>query len=690
MKRPAEVIVKNYKEMIGIYLVLVLLSLVGMGFVSIEYDLSTYLPKEMNSIQGKERLDQEFNIRGTASLMIKSKDLHYIQEVKSNINALPQVNRVLWLDDVEDIRKPREFFDPQITKQFLQGEYSLLEIQFKEGNDTLNTKEAIDEINKMIEADYYIGGPAAISKTMQDTTNREMVYYTLVAFIIITMILLLSSRAYHEPILFFITIGVAILMNMGTNLIFGSISSNTYAVSNILQLAVSMDYSIFLLHRYHEENHIRDKKQAMTIAIEKTFSATSASALTTVCGFLALVFMKYEIGQDMGLVLAKGVLLSLISVITLMPCLILLVDEKMSKYQHPILLPDFKKSAHWLVKFKHIALFIAIILVIPAYLGQSKVQYYYSTGKTLSAQSPGIVANEKIQEVFGHRNELVVVIPKGDPVQIQALINEIKAVEAVESVEGLYSMVDPYLPDLMIPQEVRENFESQNYTYFIVNILAEEESLQTTATIEAIHDIVDHYDGEGYITGESAIYLDLQQVTAKDFNRVNRISILLITLVLLITFKSLLIPGLLVFVIQLGIWINLSIPYFQGISLNFISFIIIGAIQLGATVDYAILFTSRYRENLGGLPPLEAMKKTIGDTGRAILTSGLILMAGTLSVSFITTIRSASELTLLIGRGALISLILVFTLLPALLLIFHPIIKYTTLGWPQTSDLKGE
>ncbi|WP_017413381.1 efflux RND transporter permease subunit [Clostridium tunisiense] len=684
MKKFSRFIVKNQKLIIVFYSALVLISLIAGRFVSIEYDLSSYLPKSMNSIMGKEKLQSEFTINGSATLMIKSNDINYILEIKKSIVSIPGIKEAIWLDDVEDVKKPLEFFDKKLSKRFISGEYSLLQIQFTESNDALITREALDKVNKLIDKEHYFGGPAAISKDMQDTTSKEMIYYSVVAFLIITIILLISTNAYYEPILFFVTIGVAIVLNAGTNIIFGKISSNTNSVSSILQLAVSMDYSIFLLHRFHEENKDGNKNEAMARAIEKTFSSVSSSALTTVCGFLALLWMNYGIGKDMGLVLAKGVFFSLVAVVTLMPCLILAVDEKLGKYKHKAYMPGFEKISGFMVKSRVVTLIIAALIVAPTFLGQSKLEYYYSTEKTLSESSKSAIANEKIQQVFGKSNELILIIPKEDKIKINNLIEEIKTVENVDAVQGLYSMVDPTLPGEIIPKEVKETFESEKFTYMIINLLSSTEGKGTTKAIEEIRRISSEYYSEWYLTGEAAVYLDLQAVTSKDFLVVNNVSILLIGIILLITFKSIGIPILLVFAIQLGIWINLSIPYFQGISLNFISFIIIGAIQLGATVDYAILVTSRYKENLQVMPPIPAMIKTIGDTGKSVLTSALILVAGTLSISFITTIRSASELTLLIGRGALISLFIVYTVLPALLVTFNWFIKATTIGWPKT------
>jgi uncharacterized protein len=683
MKRFAKFIVEHQKLIVLFYVCAILFSLIGTRFVSIEYDLGSYLPSSMNSIKGKQKLEYEFSINGMASLMVKDSELYVVKDLKDKIKELPGVEEVVWLDSIEDINKPAEFFDEKLTERFKRGEYNLLQIQFKEGNESISTRNALDKIDDMVKQEHYLGGPAAVSKDMMDTTSRELFLYSAAAFIIITIILVISSEAYYEPILFFITIGVAIVLNMGTNMFFGKISSMTNSVSSILQLAVSMDYSIFLLHRFHEERQSSDKKVAMINAITKSFSSVSASAMTTVSGFLALVAMKYGIGRDMGVVLAKGVFFSLIAVVTLMPVLILKLDERFNKYKHKIFLPDFNKNSRNLAALRNVAIVIAIILIVPVFLGQSKLKYYYSNEKTLAENSKSAVHNRKIEEVFGKSNEVVLIVPKGDKVKLNGLISQLKTKDNIDTIQGLYSMVDEYLPDSIIPQEAKDAFESEKYTYFAVNLLTGVEGEEASKTLEEIGDAAANYYDEWYLTGQAVVYKDLQQVTSKDFSVVNIISIFLIGLILILTFKSIAIPLLLIFVIQLGIWINLSIPYLQGSTVNFISFIIIGAIQLGATVDYAILFTSRYKENLEQMLPVEAAVKTIGDTGRSVLTSALILIAGTFSISFITTIRTTAELTLMIGRGSLISLVLVFTLLPGVLVIFDSLIRVTTIGWPK-------
>ena len=635
-------------------------------------------------MKGKEILDDEYGIKGVAYVLLKDKSLYEVTQIKEKIQSLDGVKEALWLDDAEDILKPESFIDEEIKDQFISGNSTLIQVFFLDKNDALETINAVTNIEEFLVEGDVIGGPASVSKEIQSVTSKEMMIYSTIAFVVIFIILFLSMSSFVAPILFFVTIGVAMLLNRGTNFIFSEISSVTYSISNILQLAVSMDYSIFLIHRYmNEKSNFASKEEAMAEAITKTFSSISASALTTIAGFLALAIMRYNIGKDIGFVLAKGVLFSLISVITLLPVFILLFDKLIEKHQHKTIFPNFNRFSQVFVKRRNIALIIAILISVPAFLAQSNVNYYYANEKTLPYTSYSNTANRKIDEAFSNINQLSIIVPKGDSIREKVLIKKIESLEKVDKVTGLYSLVDENIPDFFIPDDAKENFQSENYSMIIATLNSPIEDEETNEVIESIKSIANNQYEEWYITGESAVYKDLQEVTNKDFRNVTIFSIILIGTIIAITFKSLLIPFILVFIIQLGIWINLSIPYLQGKSLNFISFIIIGAIQLGATVDYAILFTSRYRENLSEHSKYDAAIKTIEDTGQSIFTSALILFAGTLSVYLITTIVSAAELTLLIGRGAIISFLLVLIVLPALLIILNKAISKTSYNWPN-------
>lgn len=680
----ASFIVKNKKFMLILYALLIVISLILMTRVVVNYDLSSYLPAELNSIIGKNILEDEFGITGVAYGLINDLEFKDINIMVDEIQNLSGVKNVIWMGTAEDIMKPEDFFDEEIRDEFVSGDSNLIQIFFNYSNDEKETVDAMIKIKEIIGDAGMVGGPASISAEIRTITNKEIIYYSLVAFVIIFIILFISMDSFIEPIIFFIGIGVAVVLNMGTNSFFKDVSYNTHSIASIIQLAVSMDYSIFLLHRYIEEKkEYSDKDEAMTVAIKKTLTSILASSLTTVGGFLALTFMKYGIGRDLGLVLSKGVFFSLITVITLLPVLILLFDEKIEKYKHKVYFPNFKIIAPLTMKYGSILLVLAILITVPAFLAQNNVDYYYDNEKILPSDSYPIVANLKIDQLFQNKNGLALIIPREDKLKEVKLLEDIKELEGVKSVRGLYSLVDITMPDIVLPKEIKDNFLTDDYSMINIVLNRPMEGDSTNITLDNIKSIVDKSYTESYLTGESAVLSDLKLVTSKDFNKVTLISIALIGGIILIAFKSLSIPLILVFIIQLGIWINLAIPYFFGNKLNFISFIIIGAIQLGATVDYAILYTSRFKENLELYSGKEAARKTVEDTGAAILTSALILFTGTLSVSLITSIKNASELTLLIGRGAIISLILVIGVLPTMLLVLNKVIGLTTINWPR-------
>ena len=671
-------IVGHKKTIIFIYILMIILSVISSQFVEINYDLSSYLPKEINSIKGKDLLEKEFGISGLGYILVKDKSFQELDKISKELESIEGVEKIIWLGSVEDILKPEDFMDEKIKNEFLKGNANLLQVQFSDSNDSMETIDAVDKIHLYIDEFGIIGGPASISYDLQKITSKEILYYSVIAFVIIFIVLFISMESFIEPILFFIAIGVAIILNKGTNVIFSNVSFNTDSIASIIQLAVSMDYSIFLIHRYIEEKRNHDSKdKAMIAAIGYTFTSVLSSSLTTVGGFLALTAMKYGIGKDIGLVLAKGVLFSLISVITLLPILVLATDKWIEKYQHKIYLPNFKRSSSFIIKYRYVFLLLAILIAIPSSLAQSQVEYYYANEKVLPKTFKSNLANSEIDKLFLNKNQLAIVIPKGDKLKEAKLISNLGKINGVVDIKGLYTMLDIEIPEEFLPSEAIENFQSDNYSLINLNLNLPMEGETTKEALKEIKSTLSNEYDEWYLTGESTIYADLEEVTSKDFRNITIISTVVIGIIILLAFKSLTIPLILISVIQLGIWINLAIPYMQGISLNFISFIIIGAIQLGATVDYAILYTSRYLENIEHLDKKEAAIKTIKDTGRPILTSALILFTGTLSVYLITSMKNTKELTLLIGRGAIISFILVLLVLPSLLMIFNNLIKKT-------------
>ena len=490
-------------------------------------------------------------------------------------------------------------------------------------------------------------------------------------------------NSFWEPLLFFINILIAIILNAGTNLIFGTISNATQSIFAIIQLAVSMDYSIFLLHRYQAEKAIYGSgKEAMAEAASKTFSAIAASATTTIGGFLSLVFMQFGFGKVLVLVMAKGVFFSLISVVMVLPILILRFDDFLEK--HKLHLPRIpsKPLARKSLRLRWVIIVIAIIILVPSFRGSQSVDYYYATERGIDESSPSIQETNAIDAIFHDKNQLAMVIPKMDSVTEEVLVEKLKNIDHVSDVMSLRSFVSGTIPDFMIPEEIQSRFQSEHSSLIQINLNLPIEGQVTEDTIEAIVNETKTVTDTFNITGEAAVFREFHDITEEDFTRVSWISIGIIGLIIMLTFKSISLPFLLVFVIEFAIWINLAIPYFLNGDMSFISFIIIGAIQLGATVDYAILFTSMVQEYLpkegGGI---ETFVHALTNVLPSVMTSALILFAGTFSIYAITNLKMTAEMTLLIGRGALISLLLVITLLPALFFVFKKLIYKTGIGW---------
>ena len=677
-------IVNHKKLIITFYLLLTIPSFIAMKSTKVNYDLISYLPKNMNSKKGQEILLDEFNISGTSLLMVNNKKNHEIVALKNKLLKIDGIKDIYWLDDFVDISIPEDFISKDVKENFIKGESALLQIMFDEGSNSKKTSDAIGEIYKVIDKGDLLGGEATMVQDLESAATKEGPFYIIIPTLTILIVLSLSMGSIIQPILFLLSIGIAIILNLGTNIFQGEISQMTSSITAALQLGVSMDYSIFLLHRYNEEKLIFDtKEEAMANSITKTFSSISASALTTIAGFAALAIMQFKIGKDMGFVLAKGTLFSLILITTLLPCLILIFDKTIEKYKHKILLPNFNRFSVIFVKYRWISLIIIALLVIPAFLGKNSVQFYYSKESSLPKDSLSVSSNYKIIEKFNKSQAVYMILPKSDRLKEKRLIEKINTIPQVTSIDGLSEQIPITLPDYFIPEELKNTFEGSNHTYFTINLNSSIEDEETLTAIEKIkHFAQEDYD-EWYLTGEAALNKDLADISNKDLKKVEKASILLIALILLLTFKSISIPILLILVIEIAIWINLSIPYFTGDSISFMSSIVIGSVQLGATVDYVIFFTNRYKENLENMDFLSAIQKTIKDTGRSILTSALTLLAATIGVSFISSIKTTGELTTLIGRGAIISMMLIFILMPGILIAFEKVIEITTLDWPK-------
>lgn len=731
MKRFAKFVVKYRLIILGVMLLLMIASLFAMSYVNVNSDILSYLPEDVDMTQGLNFMKENFDMQGDAIIGVQGATYEDMQELVSLIEnkggtkqggiiwygLLKEMQDIDWtmLENpwvaslvnnllnkyglkMEDLKEMTEQLsnNPEIVSLFHpDDETYLMMLQLNVPSSSNEAMDLLSEIENYFDEkglDYAMGGSTQITREIFDSTIGEIGKYALVAVLVMFIILLLTTNSIIDPIVFMVTLGVSIVVNMGTNLILPSVSVVTYAASSILQLALSMDYAIFLMHSFAEEQKkTLDDKLAMERAIPKTFSTISASALTTVGGFLALFAMRFKIGEDLGLVLAKGVFLSLVTVVLLQPCLMLLTNKIARKTQHRIIVPKFKNVASYAVTHRKTIVTIALLLLIPTVIMQNMVELSYIK---FVEEDPNPTAIE--QKVDALSNSLVVIVPaKTESMDGESNIKDqyeflekIRERDDVNAVMGLFSMLpedvaegivnlvnDEDMGKLMassgMDMSMITGFLNNGYTMYSVMINAESESAEGTKALNEIRAILDDTFGAGeyYITGMTQAVSDLQGITPTDFMVVSLVSVAIIFVILLFTLRSLKMSTIVVLVIEFGIFVNLSISYIFGQTVNFMAYIILSSIQLGATVDYAILYTVKYQNYLGIRSAREAAYTALTESGVSIMTSVAILAGCCLSVSLITTNIIVSEITLMIARGSIISGILVMVLLPALLII---------------------
>ncbi|WDV46376.1 MMPL family transporter [Clostridiaceae bacterium M8S5] len=689
MYRVSKFIVNHTKAIIALYLVLMIIGGILSTQVSINLNNASYLPDSMNSKKAVIKLGEEFGIKGVALILLEHKEIYEVEEIKNNIKKIQGVKDVIWLDDFTDINMPLEFIDKEYIKQFYKNKNALLQVLFEDIDESEDTHKGIEEIETIIDSDSYISGTSIMSKNMIDRSNREVIIYSLVAVALVLIILLISTSSWIEPFIFITTIIVSILINMGLNIFKGEVSQVTYSAASILQFAVSMDYMIFLLHRFHDERKkVSTVKEAMINSLMLSYKSIVASGVTTIAGFIALTFMDFGIGKDLGFVLARGVFLSLITVLTFLPATIVILEKWIEKFRHKEIAPKFNYVSRIPGKGRYAFVIILFVLAGLFYLAQSNIEYYYDNSNVLPIEDSSLIARDKINEEYGNMNKNIIIIPSGDDLKESSLVKELSNSRYINNIESLYSITKNVIADFMIPKEIKDKFTNGKYSIININLSTGVEDKEAFEATFSIRNIVGSYYKEYYIAGEAFTYKDLKDVTDNDFYLINIISIVFILIILMVTFKSILIPFIAVFVIEASIWINVGMAYFLQSKMSFISFIIIGAIQLGATVDYAILYINRYKENRESMTPIEAAKETFRNTAKSILVSGSILVTATFSIYFIATIRTASEICLLIGRGGIISMFNVLFVLPGFLIIADSLISKITVKWKINNHIR--
>lgn len=668
---------RHKKTVTAVFLIATAVSMVASLMVSINYNLMDYLPDEAPSTVALNVMDEEYTT-GTpnARLMLENVSVPDVLKIKEQIKKVDGVEEVSWLDDAANIYQPLEFIEQKTLDEYYVDNNALLTI-------TLNVdkqEDAVDEIRK-IAPGAPLCGSAIDSVTAVQQTSKEIQKIMVFVVLLVFGILILTTESYFEPVLFLLAIGVAIMLNRGTNLILGEISFVTNAAGSVLQLAVSMDYSIFLLHRFAEmRQEYDDVEQAMLMAVKKSFGSVMSSGLTTVMGFAALIIMKFKIGPDMGIVMAKAIAISLFSVMMFLPSATLLSYKLIDRTQHKPFMPPFTKFGEIVTKFRRPILIIFLIVTIPSFLGQSKNKFTYGSSGIYGEGTTFGDDTAKIEAVFGKSNLMALMVPVGSQYKEKQLSEDLMAMPLVSSVISYAETAGITIPTEFLPEDTISKLISGKYSRFVITVDTDAEGDDAFAMTEKVRQTAANYYGDTYLlVGTTVNSYDLKDTVTVDNERVNFLSILAIALILLLNFKSISIPIILLMVIEASIWINLTVPYFADENLFYIGYLIISSIQLGATVDYAILYADRYIDNRSRMNSIDATKASSAETSLSILTSAIILAAAGLMLGFISTNGIISQLGVLVGRGAILSSVLVLLVLPALINLFDKVIYKTTL-----------
>lgn len=692
MKTFSKIITKHYGIVLVIAVILLIASFVGMTATKINYDILSYLPDDLNSVKGEHILDKDFKTAGSALLLVDMKDLNQVKQLKDQIAAVDGVENVLWIDSMTDTTIPLSYISDSMKDSFIKGDTTLLKIQFEKPASSDTTFKAVDSIKKIMDGKAKLGGMGALLSELRKLVDNEKVLYILLAVILIFIIISIALDSFAISLIFLGSIGLAIAYNMGTNFLRGDISYITSSIAAVLQMGVTMDFSIFLYHRYEQErNKTPDKYEAMAQAMSSTAVAIIASSLATASGFLALIPMRIGIGADIGIVLAKGVIIGVIVALTVLPAMLLMMDGFIQKTRHRAILPTFNKTASFVTK-RYIPIFlIFVILFVPAYYGKTHAKILYNIMDAMPSSMNSMKSTNEIKDKFSISEVIYLITEKGESRdKEETLNNELKTIPNVKDSQCIESLADSAVPDTFLPDNLKTQFEKGNYRYIMINLTSKAGEDTTNKTIAAIDDKAKSlYGSKYYLCGESVLTKDLINTTDKDIKVVDILSIAAVFVILLLAFKSLSLPVILVAVIELAIFFNLGIPYFSGTQVPFIASLTVGAIQLGSSVNYSILMTTRYREELQLHDKFEAMRNAIVGTGPSIITSAITLAAVTIGVGVISKINMIGQFSTMIGRGTLISFVFILLALPTVLLISDTVIKYTTIGWKSTKSFIG-
>ena len=676
------------KLRVPILIVSVLLLIPSMfGFVStrINYDILSYLPSDIETMKGQDIMLDEFGKGGFSLVMLDGMDDKDVEKVKEKIEKVDHVCDVLWYDTLADVSLPKEVLPDDIYDFFNTDNSTMMAVFFDEATSADGSLEAVKEIRSIAGEQCFVSGMSSVVEDIKDLTMQEAPMYVVIAVILTSIILALTMDSFLIPLFFMLSVGMAIIYNMGTNFIQGEISFITEALAAVLQLAVTIDYSIFLWHSYKEEKekHPGDNKEAMAVAIGKTITSVVSSSITTVAGFLALCFMSYELGMDMGIVMAKGVVIGVICCITVLPSMILVFDKALEKTMHKDLVPSLEKPAKFIIKHHAAFIVLFIVVLIPAVYGQINTNVYYNLTDTLPKDLNSVIANTKLDEEYNMATtHMLLVDADMKPKEVNSMLDEMGKVDGVSFSMSLDTLIGPSIPREIVPESVTKILKSDKWQLMLVGSEYKVASDEENAQIDELSKILKSYDKDGMLIGEAAATKDLIDITDHDFKVVNIVSIAAIFIIILIALRSVSLPIILVAVIEFAITVNMGVPCFTNTTIPFIASVVIGTIQLGATVDYAILMTTRYKkERSQGAAKKEAIQIALSTSIPSIIVSALGFFAATFGVGCIASVDMIGSLCTLMARGAIISMIVVIFILPSLFVLCDKLIINTSLGF---------
>lgn len=659
---------------------LIIPSLIAYKLTGVNYDILSYLPKDLNSTKGQEILDKDFKNAATGMLILEGTD-HDAEVLREKILEVDGVEDVISKSSTLGDMIPQEFLPDDIKDIFYSKDSTLMIVKFSDSSSSIKTMNAIDKIKKIESKQKYLSGISALVKDTKDLIDKETPLYVGLAVALGLIILSLTNESTIVPFVFILTIAYAVIYNFGTNIFLGEISYLTKAIAAVLQLAVTMDYSIFLYHRYVEEKkYCKNKNDAMDIAIQKTISSLFASSLTTFAGFIVLIAMRLGLGKDIGLVMSKGVLIGLLSTIIVLPAMLLVVEKFINKYNHKVLLPEFNKLSEFTINHKKALFAIFIVLFIPAIYGSSHTKLYYNLDRSLPQDLDSIVALNKMKKDYDMASTHFILV-KDDlsKSSLDNLISDLKEIDGINSVLSVSSVTGVSLPIDFLPNKLQENFSKGGYQMIMANSKYQTASPEVKNQIKNMRNVINKCDKKGLLTGEAVLTDDLTVISERDFKIVNAISIGVVFLIIAIVFKSIGIPIVLIGAIELAIQINMGIPFYLNHTIPFITSIIIGVIQLGSTIDYSILMTDRFLVEYKQLKDVDkSLKISVKETSKSIVASALSFMAATIGVGMYSKMEIVSTICIFLARGAIISMLVILVLLPAIISISFPLIKNTT------------